>query len=371
MDEPLRDCELDALLTTAGLAPSGDNTQPWRFVVDADARAITLEVDPARDPSPMNAGQRMARIAVGAALENLLRRALDLGWGAELGTASPPALARVSLTGAGGRGTASGEAAPILAARATNRRPYDGRPIPAEVQDRLSRQTPALDGVHTHWIIGGDRLSDWARLVGRADAAMFGEASMRRAFLSKVVLDAEPGTAVADGLSPSSLEATPADRLALRVMKTAPGWLFPAVGIGRVFAAKARRLVASSSGLCLITAGDDAEWTDLVVGRAMQQAWLALTAAGFSAQPMMSLLVLENAVEHGPPDLLEALGRDRLAALREGMRSLAPEIGGDRPAFLMRFGIAPAPSGRTGRLSWKVSTTIVASSRHSQPAGRA
>ena len=64
---------MDAILETliaAGIqAPSGDNTQPWRFMVDSQARTIAAHVDETRDPSPMNSGQRMSRIAVGAAVE--------------------------------------------------------------------------------------------------------------------------------------------------------------------------------------------------------------------------------------------------------------------------------------------------------------
>ena len=232
----------------------------------------------------------------------------------------------------------------------TNRRLFDGRPVPAEILDRLIEETPDLGGVRTHWIVGADRLAKLARLIGRADATMFGEASMRRAFLSKVRLDAAPGEAVADGLSPSSLELSAFDRWALRAIKRAPDRWLRLVGVSRVFAAKARRLVDSSSGLCLIVARDDGEETDLLVGRAMQRAWLTLTAEGLAVQPMMSLLVLENVSEHGDAALLESLGRGTLAALRDEFRALVPEIGGWRPAFLMRFGFAPAPSGRTGRL---------------------
>jgi hypothetical protein len=64
---------------------------------------------------------------------------------------------------------------------------------------------------------------------------------------------------------------------------------------------------------------------------------------------MMSLLVLENVLELGSPSLVAALGRERVAALGAEFRALVPEIGPARPAFLMRFGFARAPSGRTGR----------------------
>jgi nitroreductase len=341
------DGSVATLLLAAGRAPSGDNTQPWRFVVDPGARTIALEDDPSRDASPMNAGRRMSRIAVGAALENLIRKARSHGWGVELEQAASPGLAMVRLIEGGAKANATED---VEVPRLTNRRNFDGRPLPAEILDRLIEQAPDLGGVRTHWIVGAERLVKLAQLVGRADATMFGEASMRRAFLSKIRLDAAPGEVVAEGLSPSSLELSAFDRLALRTIKRAPDRLLNLVGVSRAFATKARKLVGSSSGLCLVVARDDSEATDLLVGRAMQGAWLALTAEGLAVQPMMSLVVLENVYEHGAPALVESLGRGRLAALRDRFRALAPEIGTWRPAFLMRFGFAPAPSGRTGRL---------------------
>ena len=287
------DRSLASLLIAAGQAPSGDNTQPWRFVVDPESGTIALEEVATRDPSPMNAGGRMSRIAVGAALENLIRKAQSQGWGVKLERAVHPALAKIRLTETGGKVQPTEDA---LASRLTNRRLFDRRPVPGEILDRLIEATPDHDGVRTQWIVGADRLAKLARLIGRADAAMFGEASMRRAFLSKVRLDAAPGEAVADGLSPSSLELSDFDRWALRAIRRAPDRWLRLIGVSRVFAAKARRLVDSSSGLCLVMARNDGEETDLLVGRAMQRAWLTLTAEGLAVQPMMSLLVLRERV---------------------------------------------------------------------------
>ena len=59
------DGSLATLLTAAGQAPSGDNTQPWRFVVDPDAGTIALEEDRVARPVADERRQRMARIARG------------------------------------------------------------------------------------------------------------------------------------------------------------------------------------------------------------------------------------------------------------------------------------------------------------------
>jgi nitroreductase len=336
---------LETLIAAAVRAPSGDNTQPWRFKVDATAGSITVEVDETRDPSPMNAGQRMARIAAGAALENMLHIAKHNGWEAELIAEAGSAVVRLKeATGL------EGAIDPVIAARVSNRRFYDARPIATETLAQLVQATPALEGVQTYWISQRDRVIPMADLIGRADALMFGCGAMRRAFLSKVRFDAPAAEPVAEGLSLASLELSTTERWALRLMPHIPDTVLKWTGGLRAFAAKARKLVESASGLCLISVPDESALSDWMVGRAMQRAWLTMTAQQMAVQPMMSLMVLENAYEHGRSELLAVLGPDRLAVLRKELRTLLPEIGSQRPAFLLRFGYAPLPSGRTGRL---------------------
>lgn len=335
----------EPLLAAATRAPSGDNTQPWRFVVEGDT--VSLELDPGRDPSPMNAGQRMSRIAVGAALENLLQAALMLGLTAELDDNPSPYLARVRLSG---EGRGQGAVEPLFGARATNRLAYDARPLAADVLARLTAASPAVGAVRSHWVAAADRLKSLAETIGRADGLMFGEPAMRRAFLGNVRFDRPRGEPVDEGLSLGSLELSGADRIALRVMRRTPDGLLKLGRASSVFIGKARQLVLSSTGLLVVSAPDGAPGTDVAVGRAVQRAWLALTAEGLAAQPMMSLPVLGNALDHGDDSLRAALGVARVSALFEEFHALVPELDRERPAWLMRFGYASPPSGRTGRL---------------------
>jgi hypothetical protein len=338
---------LQQILAAARLAPSGDNTQPVRFEVSADGETIAVLIDPTRDPSPMNSGQRMARMAAGASLETLIRAAESFGFQAEVDRPPGKALAVVRLTCAGrGEGLASA----ALKTRVTNRRAYDGREVPPSQLERLSWATPPFEGVTTHWIVDRDRIAAMAGLIGEADAAMFGEPTMRAAFLSKVRFDQPVGSEVEEGLSLGSLEVGLADRMALRAIRRMPDRLLKLGGAPAIFAKKARKLVLSSSGLCLVVAPDGLDATDVVAGRSLQSAWLALAAEGLATQPMMSLLVLENVNDRGEPSLIEALGPAKLLTLRERFRALAPEIAGRRPAWLLRFGQSRPPTGRTGRL---------------------
>jgi hypothetical protein len=336
----------ETLVTAAIRAPSGDNTQPWRFQIDPRASRIDIYLDETRDPSPMNCGQRMARIALGAALDNILRTASHNGWDAKTVSAESSAAASVQLAG---NGPAEIKIDPTVMMRVTNRRVYNGEPISKALINRLIAESPATESVRTIWITERNRLPAIARTLGQADALMFGEPSMRRAFLKNVRFDAPPTAEVDQGLSLASLELSWFERQALPSMKWLPNWLVRYGGGLGTFAAKARKLVESASGLCILAAAGRDKQTDLMVGQAVQRAWLAMAGQGLAVQPMMSMAVLDNVRDYGRDELVSSTGTQTLRLSKE-LKTLVPELGQDRLAFLLRFGFATPPSGRTGRL---------------------
>ncbi|NIP84125.1 MAG: hypothetical protein GTO03_00605, partial [Planctomycetales bacterium] len=272
---------LESLIAAAVQAPSGDNCQPWRFAVDEDQGQIVVSVDPARDPSPMNAGQRMARIAVGAAIENIVRTAEANQTTADVYHSSPHAVV-VQLRGLPQQPLAVPAA---VTARHTNRRPYEGRPVAPPIVQALASQTPACPLVKTHWLVQPERIKQLAEIIAAADTILFNAACMRNGFLENVRFDVPPNHPVDQGLSLAALELKRPDALALRLMAHLPNRLLQWVQVGRAFAKPTRQLVHSAAGLCLGVAADHRPQTDFAVGRAMQRAWLALTEHQMAVQP--------------------------------------------------------------------------------------
>lgn len=335
------------LVGAAVAAPSGDNTQPWRFETDSASGRIAIYLDETRDPSPMNSGQRMARIALGSAIENILVVAGQNGWQADLEPAPPGGLAMVKVTAAELTPTLSDDS---VMKRVTSRRVYDGRKVPDETLRELREKTPPLDGVRTEWIVDRDRINSLASLMSRSDTMMFGEPSMLRAFLDLLRVDSAPDAVPEFGLSLASLEATLMDRLGIRLIKRLPGWVLKTAGIHRTMGKHTKTLGESSSCLCVFVAPDNRQTTDLTVGRCMQRAWLALTAGGMATQPMMSGMVIDAVLELGSRDLVAAMGRDKLVAIRDEFRTQIPECQDGRLAAMLRGGYAPDVTGRTGRM---------------------
>jgi hypothetical protein len=338
---------LDTLLAAAVLAPSGDNTQPWTFVVDRKQSVVSIDVDPARDPSPMNAGQRMASIAIGAALENMVQTAEHNGWRYLLSGSAvdgPISLALQNVVG-------DGAIAPRLAERVTNRRVYDGGEVAPEVVKQLDAATGTLDGVSCRWITDRSALDRLAEMISRADALMLGTKPVRDAFLAKVRFDQPPGAVVDEGLALGSLEVSAMDQRFLKLMPYVPDALLRAMGGRRLFASVAKKLAASASGICLIGADDDSFASRVAVGRLWQRAWLALTDQGLAAQPMMSLCVLRNIQKHGTAELLEKIGRNQVEVLLQELERFCDQWQCSTADALMRFGFSAAPTTRAGRLA--------------------
>lgn len=338
---------LRSLIAEAVRAPSGDNMQPWRFRLDESDSTVDIILDPNRDPSPMNAGQSMSRIACGAAAENLVQAAAHHGWGVEV--VDPPADAVMKLV-IRENGAGSAFSPEVMKNRASNRRFYSGEPVSDQVAVRLGASTSDLEGVRTIWSTERERVVACGKLDARATALMYIQPAMRNAIADNIRFDAPPEEEVEEGLSLASLELGAIERVAMKWMFRSPNWVLRFGGGLAGLAAHVRRLHYTASGHCLIVAPDFSERSDLLVGRAMERAWLALTAEGLAAQPMMSIMVLDGVREHGCPQMLETIGKGKIEAFLAQLREVMPEMGSDRPAFLLRFGHAPAPSGRTGRL---------------------
>jgi nitroreductase len=339
----LADDILRLLLEAAVCAPSGDNSQPWRLRPDRMARRLDVLITEDDDRSAMNAGQRMSRLAIGAAVENVVRQARRIGLRADLVAPAAGAVASIVFSGE----PVSVEREPLLSQRATNRRLYDRRPVGPETMERLRAETAPFEGVTTRWIVEPKRIEALARVTGRADALFFESKDRLSALLDQIQFDASPTAPVPVGLSIASLELRGFDHVLLRLLVTLPAPVLRALGSYRSVGSRSRRLARSSSGFCVGISEATGPETDIPSGRAMERAWLALTAEGLACQPMMAAVGLGNAI---PLDLeADRPIRRRLLELRDEVSRVLPESSGGRVSFLMRFGHAPPPSGRCGR----------------------
>jgi hypothetical protein len=327
------------VLDAARTAPSHDNLQPWRFTVSGDT--ISFRVDYERSPSPEGT---MARVAVGAAIECAYVAAARMGATVRLQAPDEGALVTMSVT------APKRTAPPDLARtrRVTNRRLYDGRALDDATLLALREATPQRDLAETHWF-GRERVRALGPLLDRAEELLLLDPVLGERALAAIRFDVKDRDAVDYGLSIGSLELSSAERTALASLHrpAGPGAVAAAA---KALGARARRLVESASGVCILTAIGDDPMTDVDLGRSLQRAWMVLTQRGIAAHPMTAMMSLASSP--GAND-------DPIAALHASFRRTFPNVPDDaRIAFLMRFGWAEAPSCRVGRFPLEDSCVV-------------
>lgn len=286
--------------TTAGLAPSVHNTQPWRWRVLPDRLELHVETDrrlPATDPD-----NRLLILSCGTALHHARTALTAEGWTAHVVRMPDPADPDLLAVVAGAEpAPASAEAMRLvqcMRVRHTDRRPVSDQAVPDGTLLEIAAATEA-EGIRLH-LLDSHQVLDLAAAASRAESA---EADDPQVLAELAYWTGRTGPAGA-GITTEVLPDRPAET-------TVPGRDFGRAGtlpIGSGHDHAARYAVLY---------GDDdepASW--LHAGEGLSAGWLAATRLGVSLVPLSGVVevastraALRQALDHlGYPYLVLRLG---------------------------------------------------------------
>ncbi|MEF8793322.1 hypothetical protein [Thiohalorhabdus sp.] len=311
----LRDAEpqrrLDYLVGRASMAPSPYNTQPWRFR-SRDAEVVDLQWDPDRRLDQADPNGRLLFVALGAALENFMIAAGDLGYQPEVvpfpeGEQGPTAV-RISL---GEPGTLP-EPDPRVDLQARRRTAHGRLSGPVE---------PAVRDALDHLDLGEAELS-WAEnvwkdaLAGHAAVTAsrrWREHAFRREFLAWLRKDHAELEERRDGMAMTRFRRFPGwlAKVGRRAMLYLPVLFDPERKTGR-------RIRQAPALVVLATPAGNGRPQWLAVGRVYQRIGLELAHAGHAMGPEAVLTATESAraetaniLRRKEPQLVARIGRAR------------------------------------------------------------
>ncbi len=158
---------LEAVLELSRWAPSGDNTQPWRFEIINPTHVIVHGFDTRKDCLYDFQG-RASQIALGALLQNMELAASSQGWGARftLKPESTETATRVDVQFQPAETGSVHPLVPFIRERSVQRRPFSTQPLTENEKTALSE---SLGPDYTVcWIEGTSKRLRMARLMSRA-----------------------------------------------------------------------------------------------------------------------------------------------------------------------------------------------------------
>lgn len=266
--------KLKFLLNYAILAPSSQNTQPWKFNVSGDE--IEVFSDKSRWLTVADADQREFYISIGCAIENLLIAAEHFGYISEVQYFPEPnrtdLVAAVRFTPGGQPGDS--EIFRAILARHTNRQPYENRTVP-EIDLRLLDNTTE-NGLGLYVASDPKIKNEFRDLELRANKIQY----------SNVEYKSELGYWLGQGMmGPTGIQAKIAQFEVL----------FLDDGNGQ--AGKDSDLLNSTPALGFITSSGNDRTSQVKAGQLLERIWLTATAMDIRMQPMSQALEVPQTKE--------------------------------------------------------------------------
>ncbi|MBI3323713.1 MAG: hypothetical protein HYZ92_00340 [Candidatus Omnitrophica bacterium] len=339
---------VEELVQAGLLAPSGDNCQPWQFVWNG--RSLEIHFVASRAESLYDVQNLASWISLGATLANMRiaarQRACHLQ--ADLfpqGEASNP-VALVSWQPEAGAGD------PLYAAlerRCVNRLPYQTRPLPELIRQRLEASVDTAQGVSLRLVENERGRRTLASLAALNERLLFENTALHHGLYRWLRWSAAEVQRTGDGMPIGSLGLHRIEEAGFRLLGARPlANSLAAVGLTGLLPIRTQRVYARSSAIGLLSVPEARPVEFVRGGEALERLWLTATAEGLAFQPMtgVTFLVLRCRLLKGA-----GLSRRHQALLLRAsaaMTAWLPEL--DRaPVMLFRIGFAEAPKARALR----------------------
>jgi len=341
---------VETLVAAAIKAPSAGNAQPWKwhyshgylFLFHEDTGIISFG-----DP-----GGCASQLALGAALENLELTAGQNGFNTHTQffplAGHDQLVAAVSFTPAAGDHMPANYAdlADFIDARVTNRNPGTREPILPEMVASLSDAVSSVAGAGLILKTSPDDIHQFAGIFGQSERLKLLNPASHYEFFEKELrwTDQEAGQAN-DGISIRSLAISGQEEILLKMVRNPEAAkLLAEWKAGRALEFTARKYIATSSAIALITMPGYTALDFLNGGKAAQRMWLTAAKNKIGLQPVMSPLLYwrrhhTSAVLDLPDFVLQ-----ELKELDARFAQLFPAVGGQGFVFLCRLTTGPKPA---------------------------
>lgn len=334
------------ILEAGCLAPSGGNSQPWRF--EAIDNTINVIAEPEKDHRVLNFRNRGTWVAHGALLENIVVAALHHGYNPTITTFPDPT--RPNLTARVILEKCETQVSPLYDAifeRTTNRKPYDTTPLSTATSDSLISCTEGLRG-EVRLFDERSAIESLAQASSINEVIMFGNKSLHKLFFDELVWTEQQESDRKSGLYLKTMELQPPQQKALQLLKHWGAMRFVnLLGFNNMIAKDNAAVYATASAIgAILVANNDESFID--AGRLMERLWLTSTASGLSFHLMTGVLFMHQSIAAGE---IEVLSLKESELIERAYKQIAELV---KPqdlaiAMLFRIGKDGKPSARSSK----------------------
>lgn len=336
------------IIDAGALAPSGENCQPWKFVVNQES--IKLYNLPERDQSLYNIDQFASCIAHGAVLENMSIAAAANGYKLNINLfpnqkEDPNLVAEISATP---DTVSTSTLYDQISRRTTNRKPYMGTLLTTSQENTLIKVSENSGGVSFLFNADKNKMKDIGIAASSGERIVLENKELHNFFFQHINWTKEEDDIKKSGFYLETLELPEKDKKGFRV---ASKWnlikVLNLVGISKKVAKKNAMLYSTGAGVGAITIKRLSPENFIMAGRILQRVWLNATKLDLNIHPMTGILFLKLRLDL---DKNSRISQKHSKIISSSYQKICDSFGTkDRIVMLFRIGIAEQPTARASR----------------------
>lgn len=338
---------LEHILEAGNSAPSGENCQPWRFVVHSET--IEVHLLPERDQSAYSWGQRASFLASGAAVENMVIAASMEGYCADVvyfpNRDDRWHVANICLEK--DDGVKIDPLAVFITKRITNRKAYANDSLTSNERKAF------LSAVHVDGDFFLTEKRDDINRLGRVgstnEEVMLTNQELHNFFFGHVNWTKEEDGKKKVGFYIKTLELSPPAEIMFKVFRHWPIMrILGAIGLNRIVAKQNGATNASAAAIGALMIADTEPLDFVKIGRTIERFWLTATSLGLSLQPLTGVLFFRLKIVAGEGEVFSLREQKLITdAYQEASQILKAD--GKHIAFMFRIGHGDEPSAQAVR----------------------
>tara|TARA_B100000745_G_C20144897_1_gene392594 strand:+ start:822 stop:1865 length:1044 start_codon:yes stop_codon:yes gene_type:complete len=327
---------LQEIIDAGNLAPSGGNSQSWKFYV----RGSEIDVIPLveKDHKILNIGGRGTYIGCGAVLENMEQKAKELGFSTSFVFFPKDGIAATASFSEGFEGE---HFASEISNRHSNRKPYKKDSLTEEEKEFLFKEVSEFENLNTS-LVEGEEKGEAAKCLAHDIVLNMKNKDLHDLLFDEVLWKEEEQKEKA-GLYVKTMEAVPPKSF---IFKLLGNWnvakFFTKIGLIDKIYEESSQNAASSSAIVAIIAPNNHQ--DFVrVGKLLQNIWLRATKLGFSMQIHAGIIFLSQQVLYGKVDVFTDEEEIKLKELNSELHTLFSVPKDKALGIIFRIGKAEEP----------------------------
>lgn len=348
----LEKVQVSALVKAAVTAPSGGNSQPWKWVYEN--KNLYLLLDKSRASAFLDFESAGGFLALGAATENLILKAHNMGL--EVSVENFPdaknknvvAVFRFYILAETAKRKVESHdfdnlsgAMPI---RFTNRLLRNRQRLPAERLENLRMFGQSMQNARVHFADDDAAMKSIGELIAKVDRILITHKEGHHGFVHEIRWSDEEAQRTKDGVDIATIDLSAGEAAGFRMAKN---WsvvkMLNTWSGGSVFEKMSRKGVAGASAIGLITMPGPESHFYYEAGRSLERIWLAANKEGISLQPMTALTFLLHRLIHGNGVGLTPANVEELKSIKKDFYGIFQLDKSVHPAFLFRVLVAGEP----------------------------